>query len=125
MESRISEIERYLGIQGMDIKYFNAQEGETLNKKSQMLEEFIRAAEDKYFCLNELYAKFEKMESFLKQNEPFTKQCMDLKQKTNFIVDWLEETQKFLKTLEEVKVREKYLGFEPITDANKKMQELK
>ena len=109
----------------MDIKYFNAQEGETLNKKSQMLEEFIRAAEDKYFCLNELYAKFEKMESFLKQNEPFTKQCMDLKQRTNFIVDWLEETQKFLKTLEEVKVREKYLGFEPITDANKKLQELK
>jgi len=36
-------------------------------------------AEDKYICINDLFAKFEKMDSFLKHERPFIDQCMDLK----------------------------------------------
>lgn len=82
MEKRVSEMERYLGIEDMDLAYFYANDGEDLNKKSQMLEDFMRIAEEKSFCMKELYAKYEKMESFLKHNEPFTTQCMELKHKS-------------------------------------------
>ena len=88
LESRISELERYLGIEDMDLEYFYELDGEDLNKKSQMLEDFMRVAEDKFFCLNELFAKYEKLENFLKHNEPFMQQCMDLKQRTTFIIEW-------------------------------------
>jgi len=37
--------------------------------------------------LKDMYLRFEKMESFLKNKEPFTQQCMDLKRKNNFIID--------------------------------------
>ena len=50
-----------------------------MNKKAQVLEDFLRAAEDKYFCINELYGRFEKVETFLKHSKPFVDQCMDLK----------------------------------------------
>ena len=50
----------------------------------------MRVAEDKFFCLNELFAKYEKLENFLKHNEPFMQQCMDLKQKNNFIIEWMD-----------------------------------
>lgn len=52
-----------------------------------MLEDFMHAAENKLYCLNDLYLRYEKMESFLKKKEPFVEQCMDLKRKNNFIVD--------------------------------------
>ena len=90
LETRISELERYLGIEDMDLQCFYELDGEDLNKKSQMLEDFMRVAEDKFFCLNELFAKYEKLENFLKHNEPFMQQCMDLKQKSNFIVEWMD-----------------------------------
>jgi len=81
----------------------------------------MRAAEDKYFCINDLFAKFEKMDTFLKHERPFTEQCMDLKQKTTFITDWLEELQDFVSQIEVIKQKEKYLGFEPIVDALSKL----
>lgn len=90
LESRISELERYLGVEDMDLQYFYEIDGEDLNKKSQMLEDFMRVAEDKFFCLNELFAKYEKLENFLKHNEPFMQQCMDLKQKTNFVIEGMD-----------------------------------
>ncbi len=90
MESRIEEIERYLGIQDMDLDYFLKEQGEDLNQKSQMLEDFMRAAEDKCFCMKELYTKYERMESFLKHKEPFSQQCMDLKRKNNFVIDQMD-----------------------------------
>lgn len=71
LESRVAELERYMGIEGMDIDYFNQHQGENLNTKAQVLEDFMRAAEDKYFCINELFAKFEKMDTFLKHDRPF------------------------------------------------------
>ena len=114
LESRVAELERYMGIEGMDIDYFNQHQGENLNTKAQVLEDFMRAAEDKYFCINELFAKFEKMDTFLKHDRPFVDQCMDLKQKTTFITDWIEELQSFMSQLDQIKQKEKHLGFEPI-----------
>lgn len=67
MESRVAEIEKYLGIQDMDLDYFLKEEGEDLKNKSTMLEDFMRAAEDRCFCMKDLYVKYEKMESFLKR----------------------------------------------------------
>ena len=93
LESRVAELERYLGIETMDMDYFNRNEGEDLNKKAQVLEDFMRAAEDKYFCINELFSRFEKIDTFLKHDRPFVDQCLDLKQKTNFVTDWLTELQ--------------------------------
>ena len=34
LEQRIEEIERYLGIEDMDLAYFYSEDGEDLNKKS-------------------------------------------------------------------------------------------
>jgi hypothetical protein len=51
----------------------------------------MRAAEDKCFCIKDLYLKYEKMESFLKHSATFTQQCMDIKQKNNFILDQMEQ----------------------------------
>jgi len=72
LEHRIEDIERYLGIEDMDLAYFYQEDGEDLNKKSQVLEDFMRTAEDKCFCMKDLYQKYEKMESFLKHNATFT-----------------------------------------------------
>lgn len=71
LEQRVAELEKYLGIQDMDMDYFVKNQGEDLNKKAQVLEDFKRVAEDKYFCINELFAKFEKMDTFLKHERPF------------------------------------------------------
>ncbi len=109
----------------MDLAYFYKEDGEDLNKKSQVLEDFMRTAEDKCFCMKDLYQKYEKMESFLKHSATFTQQCMDLKQKNNFIIDQMDVLQAFLKLLEEVKQREKLLTFDPITDPFEKLKELK
>ena len=35
-----------------------------------MLDDFMRAAVDKHFCVKELYLRYEKLESFLKHNQP-------------------------------------------------------
>ena len=124
LESRVAELEKYLGIEDMDMDYFVKNGGEDLNKKAQVLEDFKRVAEDKYFCINELFAKFEKMDTFLKHERRFEDQCMDLKQKTTFITDWLEELQTFLGQLEQIKSKEKHLSFEPIVGKLKQTREL-
>ena len=114
LESRVAELERYLGIEDMDLEYFTKNQGEDLNRKAAVLEDFMRAAEDKYFCINELFARFEKLDTFLKHERRFVDQCMNLKQKTNFITDWLEDLQQFVSQIEQIKQKEKFLGFEPI-----------
>ena len=91
LEQRVEELERYLGIENMDIAYFNQHQGEDLNKKAQMLDKFMRDADDKFYCINELWAQFEKMDHFLKHERPFVESCMDLKQKTTFVCDWIDD----------------------------------
>ena len=79
MEQRKGELERYLGIEDMDLAYFNSQDGEDLNKKAQLLEDFMQAAQESYSSINDIFARFEKLDHFLKHDKPFINQCMDLK----------------------------------------------
>ena len=124
LEQRVTEMERYLGIEDMDLEYFYDQDGEDLCKKTQLLDDFMRIAVYKHFCMKELYTRYEKMESFLKHSEPFTQQCMELKHKSQFVIDQLEQLETFLKLLEQIKAREKYLSFDPIADPQDTLQEL-
>ena len=39
----------------MDLDYFYKEQGEDLNTKSEMLEDFMMAAEEKSVCLKDLY----------------------------------------------------------------------
>jgi len=87
LESRINEIEKYLGIEDIDMTYFSSHKEDDLKKRTQYLEEFVFGVEDKVICMDQLYQKFIKMESFLKHNEPFSSQCMDLKHKSNFVLE--------------------------------------
>ena len=50
------------------------------------------------------------------------KHCMSLHQKTEVILEWQETLNSFIKGLEEIKKREKYLDFDPIVDAYSKME---
>lgn len=108
----------------MDLDYFYKEQGEDLNTKSEMLEDFMMAAEEKSVCLKDLYQRYETLESFLKNKEPLTEQCLDLKRKNNFIIEQQEQLQAFLKLLEEIKSREKLLTFDPITESHKKLEEI-
>ena len=67
----MAEMERYLGIQDMDLAYFLEEEGEDLKSKSTVLDDFMRAAGDKCFCIKDLVTKFQKMEYFLKSRLHF------------------------------------------------------
>ena len=124
LESRVNEIERYLGIQDMDLDYFLQEEGEDLKSKSTMLEDFMRAAEDKCFCIKDLHSKYEKLESFLKRQEPFSTQCMDLKRKSDFVVEQVGQLEEFIKILQEIQKNEHLLTFDPITEPHKKLEEI-
>lgn len=55
MEQRVAELERYLGIEEQDIQSYQDNQLETLDKKAQKLEDFIKVLEDKHFFLMELY----------------------------------------------------------------------
>ena len=57
MEQRVSEMERYLGIEDLDIQTYQENQCETLDKKTQKLDDFIKVLEDKHFFLMELYEK--------------------------------------------------------------------
>lgn len=50
----------------MDLAYFLQEEGEDLNTKSLVLDDFVNLTQDKFFVMKDLYAKYERMESFLK-----------------------------------------------------------
>ena len=108
----------------MDLDYFLKEEGEDLKNKSAMLDDFMNAASDRCFCMKDLYTKFEKMESFLKRQEPFPEQCMDLKRKNDFIEQQVDSLQEFIKVLEEIQKNEKLLSFDPVTEPYKKLETL-
>ena len=65
MEKRVAELERYLGIDQIDPdayglgKLDQELQLETLDKKAQKLDDFIRVIEDKHYILGELFGKYE------------------------------------------------------------------
>ena len=92
-------MERYLGIKDMDLAYFLQEEGEDLKSKSAVLDDFMRAANDKCFCIRDLAAKFQKMEYFLKSRMHFQDCCLDLKRKSEFVIDQVDFLQEFITCL--------------------------
>ena len=75
MEKRVAELECYLGIDQIDPdayglgKLDQELQLETLDKKAQKLDDFIRVIEDKHYILGELFGKYEQMEGFLKKDQ--------------------------------------------------------
>jgi hypothetical protein len=83
MEERISGLEQYLGIQGgHEIDFFVENDIEKLDTKCNRLDDFVKVIEDKNFLLNELFEKYDKLENFIKNQNPFPSQCLDLSKKS-------------------------------------------
>lgn len=59
VEQRVTELEKYLGIEDIDIDTFQKTQLETFDKKAHKLDDFIKVIEDKHFFLMELYEKYE------------------------------------------------------------------
>eukprot|EP00347_Sterkiella_histriomuscorum_P015284 403357610 len=125
MESRVAELEQYLGIEDQDINTYQEAQLETMDKKTQKLDDFIKVLEDKHFFLMELYEKYEQMESFLKREPSFRAQCLDLQKKSNLVLDCQQNLQQFVEYLEGIQKLEQYLNFEPVFDVNEKLDDLK
>ncbi|CDW90316.1 sentrin-specific protease 8 [Stylonychia lemnae] len=137
MEARVMELERYLGIEDQDMQTYQEAQLETLDKKTQKMDDFIKVLEDKHFFLNELFEKCkylfilvisyadEQMESFLKKEPSFKTQCMDLQKKSNLILECQQNLNQFVEYLENIQKLEQYLNFEPVFDVNEKLQDLK
>ena len=109
---------------------------ETLETKANRLEDFMFIAEDshlvlkdlfeqcKYFLFILIFSLVDRVESFLKSQESFRQHCLTLHQKSTLILDWQETLLSFVKGLEEIQAREKYLDKEPIQDAYGKLEKL-
>jgi hypothetical protein len=61
LETRVVEMERYLGIDSssQDMNYFIKNDIEKIDQKSIRLDDFVKVIEDKNFMLNDLYTKYE------------------------------------------------------------------
>ena len=57
MEKRVAELEKYLGLDDLDLDTFQLNQLETLDKKAQKLDDFSKVVEDKHFLFMELYSK--------------------------------------------------------------------
>lgn len=57
LEKRVFELEKYLGVDHLDMEIFQSEEMESMDKKTQKLDDFIKVIEDKHFFLMELFEK--------------------------------------------------------------------
>ena len=96
LEKRVAELERYLGIEELDLETFREDEMETVERKAQKLDDFIKVIEDKHFFLSELFEKYEKMENFLKVDDDFRSMCMNLQRKSNLVMSCSEALNVFV-----------------------------
>ena len=97
---------------------------ETIEDKANRLEDFMYIAEDAHLVLKDLFEMFDKVESFLKSSDNFKQTCLSLHQKSTLIMDWQDQLHSFVKGLEEIKKREKYLDFDPILNSFGKLETL-
>jgi len=59
IEDRISELERYIGIENQELEFFQANDIEKLDVKCHRVDDFIKVIEDKNFVMNDLFAKYD------------------------------------------------------------------
>ena len=115
IEERVQEMERYLGIEGVnDIQFFLKNDVEKLDQKCIRLDDFIKVIEDKNFMLNDLYQKFDQLENFLKKGNKFTGQCMDLQTRAKMVEESEPHIEGFVKSLGKVQQLENFLNFQPV-----------
>ncbi len=134
MEQRVAELEKYLGIDDVDPEAFGFGKGnsavqlESLDTKTQRLDDFVKIIEDKHYILGELFSKYEQAEGFLKKDSglDFRLQALpQLQHKANFITECQDHLVEFVDNLEEIQQLEKYLTFEPLVDVPDKIQKLR
>ena len=74
MEKRVGELEKHLGIDDIDPEAFGLGKGnssvqlESLDRKTQRLDDLIKVMEDKHYILGEVFGKYELVEGFLKRD---------------------------------------------------------
>lgn len=125
LESRVEELERYVGCEGFDMDYFLKGDIEKLDSKCNRLDDFIKVIEDKNFMLNDLFTKYEQLENFLKDGNKFQAQCIDLAKKSNFVVENGDYLAAYFKKLKEMQQLENFLNFQPVLDPKEKVEKLK
>ena len=112
MEERIAALENYIGIdEGHDTDFFVKNDIEKLDAKCNRLDDFVKVIEDKNFLLNELFEKYDKLESFMKNGNPFTSQCLDLSKKSEFVIESADSLNAFADKLKEMQELERNLDF--------------
>lgn len=57
MEKRVAEMEKYLGIEELDLESFQENQLETIDKKIVKVEDFIKVIDDKYEYISDLQEK--------------------------------------------------------------------
>ena len=126
MEERITALENYIGIdEGHDTDFFVKNDIEKLDAKCNRLDDFVKVIEDKNFLLNELFEKYDKLESFMKNGNPFTSQCLDLSKKSEFVIESADSLNALADKLKEMQELEQNLDFQPMVDTKSKIQTLK
>lgn len=115
IEHRINELESYIGIDpNTQLDFFIKNDIEKLDIKCNQLEDFVTVIEDKNFMMNDLFNKYDQLESFLKNGNKFASQCLSLSQKSEFIVESQEQVVGFANQMKEIQRLEHYLNFNPI-----------
>lgn len=103
IESRISELENYVGIDpNTQLDYLITNDIEKIDIKSNQLDDFIVVIEDKNFMMNDLFSKYDQLENFLKNGNRFASQCLSLNQKSGFVIESSENITEFAKKLKEL-----------------------
>ena len=59
VENRISELERYIGIENQELEFFTSHDIEKLDVKCHRVDDFVKVIEDKNFVMNDLFAKYD------------------------------------------------------------------
>ena len=102
LEQRVEELERYVGCEGFDMEYFIKQDIEKLDSKCNRLDDFTKVIEDKNFLLNDLFVKYDQLENFLKNGNKFQAQCINLSQRSMYVVDSADNLNTYAKNLKEM-----------------------
>lgn len=103
IEQRIKELEEYIGIDpNTQLEFFIKNDIEKLDVKCNQLEDFVTVIEDKNFMMNDLFNKYDQLESFLKNGNKFSSQCISLSQKSNFIAESQDEITEFAAKMKEI-----------------------
>ena len=115
IEDRIAEMEEYIGVSAENnLAEFVANDIEKLDSKCNMIEDFARALDNDNLLFKKMFAKYDQLESYMKNGNKFASQCLDLGKKSAHVRNSIEHIGDFAKKLKEVQHLEQYLNFQPL-----------